>query len=112
MKKLISLLLALVLCFALVACGDSGPDKQPAIDAYVEVCENYNQLVNLLNENIDAIPEEEIEFYNGCSELLEEYGAKLADENAELTQEELDEMVDVFVEFNTAVLEVLAEQEG
>ena len=32
MKKFVALILAIVLCLSLVACG--GPDKQPAIDAF------------------------------------------------------------------------------
>ena len=34
MRKLLTILLAAVLCLSLAACGGSGPDKQPAIDAY------------------------------------------------------------------------------
>ena len=37
MKKLLTILLAAVLCLSLAACGGSGPDKQPAIDAYREL---------------------------------------------------------------------------
>ena len=45
MKKLLTILLAAVLCLSLAACGGSGPDKQPAIDAYNKLAENYNKFV-------------------------------------------------------------------
>ena len=52
MKKIVALLLALVMCLSLVACG--GPDKQPAVDAYNKLAQNYNTFVEQENENLDS----------------------------------------------------------
>ena len=88
MKKFTALLLTLVLCLSMVACGSSGPDKPPAI----------------------AWGEEDIEFMNNCADVINEYGTKL-DSDGELTQEEIDEMVDMFDEFNGIIEEYLQEAE-
>lgn len=109
MKKLIALLLAVLMCVSLVACG--GPDKQPAIDSYNRVCETYNKFVDVANEDLESFSEEDIEFFNACAAYLEEQGEVLGG-NAELTQEQLDEMVEMFDEFNGVIEEILAEYEG
>lgn len=110
MKKLIALLLALVMCFALVSCGDSGPDKQPAIDAYNVMVENYNKFAEIGNQHIDEIAQEDVDFFNSCVDVINEYGAQL-ESDTEFTQEELDEMVAMFEEFNAIIEETLAEFE-
>ena len=107
MKKLTALLLALVMCLSLVAC-DSGPDKQPAIDAYNELATNYNEFVEYANQDLDSYTQEDIDLMNGCAAVIDEYGAKL-NSDAELTQEEIDEIVEMFVEFNGIIEEFLAE---
>lgn len=104
MKKLTALLLALVMGLSLVACG--GVDTQPAINAYNELSKNYNEFVALGNENLDAISAEDIEFFNNVAATIEEYGAKL-ESGAELTQEEVDEMVEMFEELNGVIEESL-----
>lgn len=52
MKKLMAMLAAMLLCVSLVACG--GVDTRPAIDAYNELCDNYNKIVDMVNEDIDS----------------------------------------------------------
>ena len=106
MKKLIALFLSLVMCLVLVACG--GPDKQPAIDAYNELASNYNEFVDLANADLESFSDEDIEFFNGCSALLNEYADKL-EGDTEFTQEEIDEMIEMFKEFNGVIEEALAE---
>ena len=49
MKKLLALMLALVMSLSLAAC-DSGPDKQPAIDAYNQCSETYNKFVDIMRQ--------------------------------------------------------------
>ena len=105
MKKLIALMLVLAMCLSLLAWG--GPDVQPAIDAYNEVSENFNKFADIANENLDDFTDEDIELLNGCADVLNEYADKLENET-EFTQEEIDEMVAIFEEFNVAILELLA----
>ena len=52
MKKITSLLLVLVMCVSLVACG--GVDKQPAIDAFNKASTAYDEVATIINENPDA----------------------------------------------------------
>ena len=47
----------------------------------------------------------------GCADLLNEYADKL-ESDTEFTQEEIDEMVEMFNEFNGVIEEFLAEYEG
>ena len=110
MKKFTALLLTLVLCLSMVACGSSDPDKQPAIDSYNTLAENYNAFVDIANKDLSAWGEEDIEFMNNCADVINEYGTKL-DSDEELTQEEIDEMVDMFDEFNGIIEEYLQEAE-
>lgn len=105
MKKLITLLVAMVLCVNLVACG-GGVDTQPAINSYNELTENYNKFVELGNAHIDEIAEEDIEFFNEIAAAIDEYGTKL-ESDTEFTQEEVDEMVEMFDELNGIIVETL-----
>ena len=59
MKKLFPLLLVLVMCVSLVACG--GPDKQPAIDEFNEASTAFDALVAIINKDIESYPDEVIE---------------------------------------------------
>lgn len=105
MKKIITLLVTMVMCVNLVACG---VDTQPAIDAYNELAENYNEFVDYANEDLESYTQEDIDLLNGCAEVIDEYGEKLAGD-AEFTEEEVDEMVEMFEEFNGIIEEFLAE---
>lgn len=104
MKKIITVLAAMVMCLNLVACG--GPDKQPAIDAYNELAENYNKFVEIGNENLSELSEEDIDFWNEVADYVTEYGETLEDDT-EFTQEEIDEMVTMFNELNDIIVEAL-----
>lgn len=108
MKKIITLLTAMVMCVNLIACG--GVDKQPAIDAYNELCDNYNVFVELVNEEIDSVPQEDIDELNELTATMDEY-AELLDSDTELTQEEVDEMVEIFNDFNDVIVETLEDWE-
>ena len=110
MKKLIALLLALVMCLSLAACG-GGPDVQPAIDAYNQCSEAYNGFVAYGNEHLDEFSEEDIEFFNAIADYLNECADKL-ENDSEFTQEEIDEMVEMFDEFTGVMEEVMADFEG
>ena len=104
MKRVIALLLALVLSLSLVACG--GPDKQPAVDAYNKLAQNYNTFVEQENENLDSWAEEDIEYMNEVATVITEYGTKLSGDT-EFTQEQIDEMVEMFNEFNGVIEEYM-----
>ena len=104
MKRVIALLLALVLSLSLVACG--GPDKQPAVDAYNKLAQNYNTFVEQENENLASWAEEDIEYMNEIATVITEYGTKLSGDT-EFTQEQIDEMVEMFNEFNAVLEEYL-----
>lgn len=104
MKRVIALLLALVLSLSLVACG--GPDKQPAVDAYNKLAQNYNTFVEQENENLDSWAEEDIEYMNQVADVITQYGEKL-ESDTEFTQEQIDEMVEMFNEFNAVIEEYL-----
>ena len=104
MKRVIALLLALVLSLSLVACG--GPDKQPAVDAYNKLAQNYNTFVEQENENLDSWAEEDIEYMNEVADVITQYGTKLSGDT-EFTQEQIDEMVGMFNEFNGVIEEYL-----
>ena len=109
MKKLIALVLVLVMCLSLVACG--GPDKQPAIDSYNRCSEAYNEFVAYGNEHLDAFTDEDIEFFNAIADYLSECADKL-EGDTEFTQEEIDEMVEMFDEFTGVMEEAMADLEG
>ena len=88
MKKVIALLLAIVMCVALTACG--GVDKSAAIDAYnanhlllVEVAELANANIEIMDASVtDAVTE--------ISYALGDIQAEL--ESADITQERVDEI--------------------
>ncbi len=109
MKKLHTILLATVLCLSLVGCGGSGPDKQPAIDAYNELTENYNKFVEITNEDLSGWSEEDINYMNSIADKITQYGNQL-DGDTELTQEQLDKMVEACNEFNGIIEEYLANE--
>ena len=107
MKKLLTILLAAVLCLSLAACGGSGPDKQPAIDAYTELAVNDNEFVEISNEDLSGWSEEDIDYMNSIADAITQYGEQL-ESNDELTQEQLDKMTEACNEFNGVIEEYLA----
>lgn len=108
MKKLVSLLLAVILCLSLAACG--GPDKQPAIDAHNKAGEAMNALSDLINQD-PASYADYIDEMNELVELLNECGAYL-ESSSDLNQEDLDEWVGVCGEIEAWASLTKAELEG
>lgn len=114
MKKLLALLLTLALCLSLAACGGDTTDTatvdtQPAIDAYNELADNYNAFVDQENENLDAWEQEDIDYMNDIADVINQYSEDLSSDK-EYTQEEVDEMVDMFTEFNAVIEEYMAQE--
>jgi len=109
MKKLISLLLALVMCLSLVACG-GGVDKQPAIDAFNSAVTKFDELSTEMNKNIQLYPEDLVDTMIEMSEGLAEHKAILEGEQ-ELSQEDVDMLVGVFNDVENWVDETMPELE-
>ena len=93
MKKIVGILMVMLLSVTLVACG--GVDKQPAIDAFNNATSVYDALVNEINADISAYPQELIDVMMEMSEALLENKAILEGDQ-ELTQEQIDAMVAAF----------------
>ncbi len=90
MKRLVALLLAVIMCFALVACG--GPDRQPAIDAFNEASAAFDALANEVNANPDAYAQEVFDTLNEMADVMLQHKELLEGEE-EISQEKLDEMM-------------------
>lgn len=89
MKKMISLLLAMAMCFSLAACG--GPNKQPAIDAHNKAGEAVNELTEIINADPEAYADYLTEM-NTLIETLNQCGEVLGSDQ-KLDQDALDEWV-------------------
>lgn len=107
MKKLISLVLALVLCLALAACA---ADRQPAIDAFNHAKDGFNEVANIINADIEAYDEEVIEVMTEMANTLELHKQRLEGDE-ELTQEQLDEMIAWYADVEEWVASVKEELE-
>lgn len=110
MKKLTALLLALVMCLALVACGGedtsaeapadtqpavettAGADTQPAIDAFNTAADAFDTVANAINEDPDAYPQELIDVLNDMADALLEVKGILED-GTEMTEAQVEELI-------------------
>ena len=106
MKKVTSLLLALIMCLSLVACG--GPDKQPAIDAFNKASDAYDEVATIINENPDAYDQEVIDTLNEMADVLIQH-KELLESDDEIEQEKLDEMIAWYGDVEAWVADVKAE---
>lgn len=106
MKKITSLLLVLVMCVSLVACG--GVDKQPAIDAFNKASTAYDEVATIINENPDAYNQEVIDTLTEMANVLMQH-KELLESDQEIEQEKLDEMIAWYGEVEAWVADVKAE---
>ena len=106
MKKLVSLMLALVMCLSFVACG--GPDKQPAIDAFNKAQASFNEVAAVINQEPDAYADDIIDVMIEMANLLNEHSAVLSDDT-EISQETLDEMIAWYADVEAWVADIKAE---
>lgn len=90
MKKFLVAVLALIMCLSMTACG--GADKQPAIDAFNEAKDAFNEVAMEVNENPDAYDQSLIDTMNKISGILQQHGEILYSDQ-EIEQEKLDEMI-------------------
>ncbi len=104
MKKFLALMLAVAMVLTLVACGSS-PDltkKQEAVDSFNAMSASYDELVELLNEYIDLLPEGTVEEYNSIVDEITPYKEHLESEDV-LSDEEYDAMIALFDTIKTQV---------
>ena len=106
MKKITSLLLALIMCMSLVACG--GSDNQPAIDAFNKASDAYDEVATIINENPDAYDQEVIDTLNEMADVLIQH-KELLESGDEIEQEKLDEMIAWYGDVEAWVADVKAE---
>lgn len=94
MKKVFNAVIGVILCLSLVvglvACG--GADKQPLIDSYNRAADAFNELADLVNENSENIDDDNIAMFNEMADLLDQY-KELAESDDELSQEQIDNMI-------------------
>lgn len=106
MKKLLTFALAMVMCVALAACG--GPDKQPAIDAFEKTSASFNEVAAVINADPDSYPDELITIMIDMANALNEHKQLLASDT-ELTEEKLNEMIEMYGRVDEWVAETKAE---
>lgn len=107
MKKLISFLMAMVLCFSLTACG--GPDKQAAIEAHNRAGAAVNELVDIINADPESYAPY-LEEMARLTDLLNQCGQAL--EKNDLEQAALDEWEETCNEIEQWAIDAKAELEG
>ncbi len=105
MKKLISTLLALVMCLSLAACG---ADKQPAIDAFNEAKTAFNEVAAVINEDPAAYDKEVIDTMNKMSSILQQHGELLSSDE-DIEEEKLNEMIEWYGTVKEWVADMKAE---
>ena len=106
MKKILAMVLALVLCLAMVACG--GPDKQPAIDAFNKASAAFDQVVAVINEDPSAYADEVIETMTEMANLMIQH-KELLESDKEISEEALTEMINWYGDVEKWVADVKAE---
>ena len=119
MKKLVSLLLAAVLCLSLTACG--GSKKQSAIDAYNNAANAANAVIEIMNTDINAYADYIDTMNKIISDLTEIAGALENDpgddsendpESDDLDEEALDQLITQCQAIEQQAIELKAEIEG
>jgi len=107
MKKIVFLVMALFLCFGLDSCG---PDRQPAIDAFNQAKDAFNDVAAIINADMEAFDRELIDEMVETSDILEQHRQRLEGDEA-LTREELNEMLRWYVEVEARMNSLKAEIE-
>ena len=109
MKKFIALVLTVIMCLSLVACG--GPDRQPAIDAFNKAKDAFNEVAVMINADIESYADEVVDTMSEMAGVLEQH-KELLEGEGELTQETLDEMIAWYADVEEWVADVKAELEA
>ena len=106
MKKLITLLMTLVMCVSLVACG--GADRQPAIDAFNKASTAFNEVAAVINEDLASYDQEVIDTMNEMADVLTQH-KELLEGDEEIEEEKLNEMIEWYGTVEDWVADVKAE---
>ncbi len=106
MKRITSLLLALIMCLSLVACG--APDRQPAMDAFNKTSAAFNEIGAVINADPGAYDQEVIDTMVEMANLLNQYKEILEGDN-DLSEEDLDNMIAWFGTVDEWIADVNAE---
>ncbi len=93
MKKFAAWLISLTLVCSLAACG-SGPDRQPAIDAFNSASDSFQELADAINANPDAYSEDVVSSVSDMADVLIQHKKLLEDENSDLDEDKLNEMIE------------------
>ena len=94
-KKFAALFLTCLMCLSLAACGDSGPDKEPAIDAFNSASTAFDEVANAVNADISSYPDELVDAMIEMSGLLTQY-KELLESDQEFTEDDLNQMIEWF----------------
>lgn len=94
MKKFAAWLLSLMLVCSLTACGDSGPDRQPAIDAFNSASDAFQEVADAINANPDAYPDDVVSAVSDMADVLIQHKEMLEDDSVELDEDKLNEMIE------------------
>ena len=78
---------------------DTGADRQPAIDIFNQVSEAYDEIVEQINANIDAYPQDTIDFMTQMGTTLTECKA-LLESDTKLTEEQVNALVSDLTNIN------------
>lgn len=103
MKKMVTLLMVLVMCVSLTACG--GPDRQPTIDAFNKASTAFDEVVAVINENPDAYDQEVFDTMNEMADVLRQHKEMLESDD-EIDEEKLNEMQEWYGTVETWVADI------
>lgn len=92
MKKVLALVLALVICLSLAACGGDVVTRQDAIDAFNPASISLGDVSKAINADPDSVTQELIDELIGYATEMNEFKAVL-EGTEELTEEELNEII-------------------
>lgn len=108
MKKLCSLLLALVMCASLVACGGSDDEQLKKLaEVYNQVAPIYNEAYTTAEENGWLADEQTAAELNGLSGMLSYIGSGLTEDSSKFEDADIDALIEQLEVLRPAVEELV-----